>query len=186
MPEAKARIALLEEAQWDGETRDLLEKTRQQDGRIFNIFRTLARHPKLLKRWMPFANHILFKNTVSFREREILILRIGWLCQAEYEWAQHVLFARRAGLSDAEIERIKQGAQAPGWNERERLLLTATDELRRDACIGQATWQALKQHYSAEQLMDIVFTVGQYNMVSMALNTLGVELDDGLVGFRGR
>lgn len=184
MAEAMPRIPLLEEQHWDAETREQLEKTRQQDGRIFNIFRTLARHPKLMKRWMPFANHILFKNTVSLRERELLILRIGWLCQAEYEWAQHVAIARRAGLNDAEIERIKAGAEAPGWNERERLLLRAADELRRDTRVGEATWKALGQHYGTEQLMDIVFTVGQYNLVSMALNSFGVQLDEGLVGFR--
>jgi alkylhydroperoxidase family enzyme len=176
------RIAPLEETDWSEETR--AELGRMADaGRSYNIFKTLARYPKLLKRWLPFANHILFKSTLAPREREILILRIGWLCQAEYEWAQHVVIGRRAGLSDADIQRIADGPDAAGWDPFEAALMRAADELHRDACVSPATWNALAVRYGTEQLMDAVFTVGQYNLVSMALNSLGVQLDPGLEGF---
>ena len=148
-----------------------------------NIFRTLARHPKLLKRWLVFGNHILGKSSLSPREREIVILRIGWLCRSEYEWGQHVLIGRRSGLGDEEIERIALGPDAPGWSDFERLLLRATDELHEDACISDATWAALSKRYDTMQLMDLVFTVGQYNLVSMALNSLGVPREPGVPGF---
>ena len=145
--------------------------------------RTLAHHPDLLRRWLVFGNHILSKSTLSPRDREIVILRIGWLCQAEYEWGQHVLIAKRSDITDEEIERITEGADAPGWGEIEQLLLRATDELHADAFISNDTWSALATHYSTQQLMDLVFTVGQYNLVSMALNTLGVQRDEGVPGF---
>src|SRR6201987_4383040 len=86
-------------------------------GRIFNIFKVLAHHPKLVKRWTPFAGHVLGKQTLAFRDRELLILRIGWLNQAEYEFAQHELIARKGGVSDTDIARLKEGPKAQGWSE---------------------------------------------------------------------
>jgi len=139
-------------------------------GRILNIFRTLAHHPALLKRWTVFGNHVLFKSTLPARDREILILRIGWLCRAEYEWGQHVVIGKREGLDDEDIEPF--GGRTDS-------------DVHADAMISDPTWQALSQRYSTKQMLDLVFTVGQYNLVSMALNTLGVQLDDGIPGFGG-
>jgi alkylhydroperoxidase family enzyme len=151
-------------------------------GKVANIFRTMANHEKLAKRWLVFAGHILSKSSLSAREREIAILRIGWRCQAEYEWGQHVVIGKAAGLSADEIEQIKLGSDA-GWNKHEALIINAADELKDDAFISDETWQGLKQTYSDEQMMDLVFTIGQYNLVSMALNSFGVQLDDDIKGF---
>jgi len=158
-------------------------RERFADGPMDNIFRTLSHHPKLLKRWLVFGHHILSKSTLPARERELAILRIGWLCRAEYEWGQHVLIGQRAGLEDEEIERIPAGPDADGWSDRDRAVLRAVDELHGDAFVSDPTWEALASHFGTEQLLDLVFTVGQYNLVSMALNTLGVQLDDHLPGF---
>ena len=176
------RLSPLPEDKWDGEILEILDKSKM-NGRVLNIFRTLARHPKLLKRWMVFANHIMLKSSLSARDREILILRIGWLCRAEYEWGQHVLIGLEAGLTPGEIERIKTGAQSSGWDDRDKLLIMAVDELHSDSFISDETWNKLAKIYDDEQLIDLVFTVGQYNLVSMALNTLGVQLDEGVPGF---
>lgn len=176
------RLAPIPQADWSDEVQKTLRPNVEQ-GSVFNIFKTLAHHPDLLRRWLVFGNHVLFKSTLPPRERELVILRIGWMCEAEYEWAQHVKIGKDAGLTDAEIERIKAGPNARGWNEPDTLLLQATDELRRDAFISDATWKGLSAHFDTKQLMDVVFAVGQYNLVSMALNTLGVQLDDGLEGF---
>ena len=112
------------------------------------------------------------------RSEEIAILRVGHLCRSGYEFHQHTRVGKTAGLSDAEIERIKQGPEAEGWTSLERAILQAVDELHRDAFISDATWKALAAHYDEKQLIDLVFTVGQYTMVSMALNTLGVQIED--------
>ena len=184
MPSDTPRIAPLPRDQWDPEVQEILQAT-QMGGRVLNIFQTLARHPKLLKRWLVFGNHVLVKSTLSPRERELLILRTGWNCRAEYEWGQHAAIARQIGLTDAEIERVTRGPDAPGWDPFEATLLRAADELHRDSRIGDATWSALGARYSTQQLMDLVFTVGQYTLVSMALNSLGVQLDEGIAGFPG-
>lgn len=181
MRPSEPRLRPLPESEWDEETRKIIEPTRAMSGgKVFNVFSTLAHHPKLLKHWMVFANHILVKSSLAPRERELVILRIAWLCRAEYEWGQHVVIGRMAGLSDEDIERIRSGPDAPGWDPFSAAVLRAVDELHGDACLGDATWQALSERYSTEQLMDLIFTVGQYAMLAMALNSLGVRLDEGL------
>jgi 4-carboxymuconolactone decarboxylase len=150
-----------------------------QNGRVDNVFRTLAQYPDLMKRWLPFARHVLSKSSLSPREREILILRIGYLCRAEYEWAQHVRLGKHRGLSDSDIAAIMAGK---GISAKEDLLLHAADDLHEHARIADTTWNALAAHYSREQMIDIIFTVAQYNLVSMFLNSAGVEIDDYLKG----
>lgn len=176
------RLDPIQPEDWTDEIKKTLQPNVEK-GTVFNIFKTLSHHPDLFRRWLVFGNHVLFKSTLPPRERELIILRIGWLCEAEYEWAQHVLIGKEAGLTAEEIDRIKAGPNARGWSEADKLLLQATDELRKDAFITDATWNGLCQHFDTKQLMDVVFAVGQYNLVSMALNTLGVQLDDGLEGF---
>lgn len=176
------RIPALESEDWNDEAREIMRPFVEQ-GRIFNIFKTLTNHPALAKRWMVFANHILGKSTLAVRERELVILRIGFLCQAGYEWGQHVQIARAAGMTDDEIRTAKTGPETPGLSDLDRLLLQATDELHSDAHVSDATWQGLSGHLNTQQLMDLVFTVGQYNLVSMALNSFGVQLDEGLPGW---
>ncbi|MCS5637821.1 MAG: carboxymuconolactone decarboxylase family protein [Myxococcota bacterium] len=169
------RVAPLAPEEMDDETR-----ARFGDGPILAIFRTLAHHPALMKRWLVFGNHVLAKSSLPARQRELVILRVGWLCQAGYEWGQHVLIGRAAGLSDAEIARIAKGPEADGWTPEEQWLLRAADELHADAFITDATWEALAGIFEVEQLIDLIFTVGQYNLVSMALNSLGVQPEEGL------
>lgn len=180
MIKRKQRVALRDLSTMPAADREIVEKNAM-NGQIFNIFKVLAHHPKLVKRWTPFAGHILSKQTLPFRDREMLILRIGWLNQAEYEFAQHELIAKRGGVSDADIEKIKKGPGA-GWSEQEAALLQAADDLFENSVVSDATWATLSKSYSTEQMMDVVFTIGQYNLVSWALNSFGVPLDDFLPG----
>ena len=172
---AEPRIAPLPESEWTAQQRE--ELTRGNPPRILNIFRTLIRHPDLYRRWTPFGNHVLFKSSLTPRDRELAILRVGWLCRSAYEFHQHTRVGKAAGLTDADIERVKGGPQDAGWSPNERALLQAVDELHGDWFISDATWAALSPHYSEQQLMDLVFAVGQYTMVSMALNTFGVQIE---------
>jgi alkylhydroperoxidase family enzyme len=180
---SKPRIDPLTEAEWTAEQRPTLEP-RYREGVVYNVTGTLARHWEAAKKFNIWAFHVMGDtSTLVPRERELLILRIGWLCQAEYEWGQHVRFGRQVGLTDEEIARIKEGPDAPGWAPFDAALLRAADELHAEAFISDATWAALSERYNTQQLMDVVFAVGQYNMVSMALNTFGVQLDKGVKGF---
>jgi alkylhydroperoxidase family enzyme len=181
---SRPRIPALADHELDEEQREALEPYRSGDSDVFNIFRTLAHAPRPLRRFGFWAGYVLGRhNSLPPRERELVILRVGYLCKAGYEWAQHVVIGRNAGLTDEEIERIKAGADAEGWSPGDAALLRATDELVDDHFISDDTWAALARDAGLDdrQRMDVVFTTGQYTQVSMMLNTFGVQLDEFLV-----
>ena len=171
------RIAPLQNADLDAEQQEIVAP---MGDRVLNIFRTMIQAPKAAKGFLAWGNYVLSKkNDLPAREREIVILRIGYLCKSGYEWTQHVPIGVRAGLTDDEVARIKGGADAGGWSPADQALLRAADELHHDQFITDATWAALKAHFTDKQCMDVVFTAGQYTQVSMILNSFGVQLDAG-------
>jgi len=182
---SKPRVPPLEESKWDDDARSLIEGWRKLNNRkeVINILATMANYSKLYNRWRVFGNHVLYKSSLPIREREILILRTGWLCNSKYEWAQHSLIGKRVGLSEEEILRIKEGPDAEGWSSFESTLLRAADELYVDSFISDSTWEELAKTYKTQQLLDVVFTVGQYNLTAMALNSLGIQLEKGMDDF---
>ena len=163
--------------EWDDETRALLGDD------TLNVFATFAHHPKLMKRWLVFGNHVLAKSTLPARDRELLILRTGWNCRAPYEWGQHVAIARerRHHRRRDRARRRRPGRRAAGRTD-DALLLRAADELHDDQTLTDATYAALAARYDVQQLLDLVFTVGQYHLVSMALNAFRAERDDDVTG----
>ena len=170
------RLKPLPRDQWDDETKGLLGES------ALNIFSTFAHHPKLMKRWLVFGNHVLAKSTLPARDRELVVLRTGWNCRAPYEWGQHVVIARSIGITDDEITRVSVGPDAGGWSEQDAVLLRAADELHNDQTLTDATYAALATRYDVQNLLDLVFTVGQYHLVSMALNAFRVDREDDVTG----
>jgi 4-carboxymuconolactone decarboxylase len=178
----RARILPLPVSEWTDAHKQALGSMAQGD-RTIDVFKTCLRNLELCRNWMPFTQYVLgTTNSVPRRERELVILRTSWDCDADYDWAHHVPAAQRAGLSDEEILRISRGPSAAGWSQLDALLLQATDELHRDQRISEATWNRLAERYNQQQMMDLVFAVGQYTMVSMFLNSAQVQLEPGLKG----
>jgi len=143
------------------------------------VGRTFARHPKLNAARGGRANFINRVSKLQPRHREMLILRIGWNCRAEYEWAQHVGSVGRARDHGLDPVRIAQGADAPGWDPLERAILRAVDELYRDTFVSDRTWAALAERFDTGLLMSAVFTASSYRATSMSLNAYGVQLEPG-------
>lgn len=145
-----------------------------------NVLGTLAHHPQLARAFHTFNGHVLFGTTLTPRQRELLVLRVATVRECDYEWAQHTLLADDAGISPDEVDRVRAGAEAPGWNPLDAALLRTVDELLRDAEISDTTWAALADGLDEQQRMDVVFTVGAYDLLAMALKSFGVELDADL------
>jgi alkylhydroperoxidase family enzyme len=175
------RIAPLPADQRDEQQRELLGDVGGVTGPASNIFDTLVRHPGLFRKWLPFGGKLL-TGKLPARDRELLILRTGWHCRSEYEWGQHVLIARAAGITDAEIDNVRAGPDAPAWDPFERALLAAADELHADACITDATWAALAERYDERLLIEVPMLVGHYHLVAFTLNSLGVQREEGVPG----
>ena len=173
------RIAPLTDAEMTDDQREALAPMTQGGRPALNIFRTLARAPKALARFNEWGSYVLSRrNSLPAREREIVILRVGFLCKSGYEFTQHTRIGLNEGLSADEIARIKQGAGA-GWSPADAALIRAADELVQDHFVSDATWAELSKHFDEKQRMDVVFTAGQYTQVSMFLNTFGVQLEPG-------
>ena len=176
---SEPRIPPIQDGEFTDEQRAALGDMAAK-GPVLNIFRTLAHAPKALARFLPWGAYVLSRrNALSAREREIVILRTGFLCKSGYEFAQHSEMGRAAGLTDDEIAAVKHGAAAPVWSPSDAVLIRACDELHRDQFVGGATWADLERHFDRKQCMDVVLTVGQYTQVSMLLNSFGVQLEEG-------
>lgn len=186
------RLRPLPPGEWPPEMRDALAALHPPEPRHpfpprdssrskgLNILGTLAHHPALARAFHTFNGHILFATTLSARQRELLVLRVAHRRDNAYEWAQHVALAGDAGITDDEVARTREGAAAEGWSPLDAALVQAVDDLIDHARVGDATWATLAAELDEQQLMDVVFTVGAYDALAMALASFGVELDDDL------
>ena len=191
-PPGTARITPLPPKQWPPEMIDALAALRPPDAlhpplrregrpKALNALGTLARYPALTRAFNTFNGHVLFSSTLSARQRELVVLRVAALRASDYEWAQHVVLGGDAGLEPDEIARIAAGPGVAGWSELDRAMLRAVDELVNDAKISDETWKALAARLDVHELMDVVFTVGCYDLLAMAFRSFGIELDEDLV-----
>lgn len=163
------------------EVRELLAGALTHDGSPLNIFGMLAHHPKLLKRFNLLGGFLLNKGLVPAREREIVILRIGWRAQSVYEFGQHTIIGKQVGLTDPEIAAIAGGQHE--WSDTDAALIALADDLADDDCVSDATWAALSGEWSEAQIVELIVTAGFYRLVSGFLNSTGVPLDDGVPGW---
>jgi 4-carboxymuconolactone decarboxylase len=148
-----------------------------------NLMLTLANHPGLMRKWLPFGGKLLFGGKLPGRDRELIILRAAWQCQSDYEWGQHRIIGRDAGLTDEEIDRVAKGADDPAWSAEDALVLRATDQALADHRLDEVTYSALAARYDVRQIMEVLFVAGHYAMLACFLNTAGVERDPGVDGF---
>ncbi len=179
------RIPPLPESEFSEKLQPILEvRPPGLDGRLAdnNIFPTLAHHEVLFRAWLPFGNALLSRGVLDPRERELLILRTGYNCRSAYEWGQHVRISEAVGIEREEIIRVAAGPDADGFSATDRALLRAADELHARAKISDDTWAELAEIYDERGLIEIAMLVGHYHMVAFALNSLEVELDEGLEG----
>jgi alkylhydroperoxidase family enzyme len=145
-----------------------------------NALGMLAWHPRAAGAFNTLNGHVLYASTLTSRQRELIALRLAAVRDSAYVWAQHVARATESGIPPEEVARIAVGPQAPGWSDVDRALLRAVDELLSDARIGPESWSVLADELDEQHLMDIVFTVGAYDILAMALRTFDVPLDDDL------
>jgi alkylhydroperoxidase family enzyme len=131
-------------------------------------------HPALAKAIFTLTRHLLHDNVLPARDRELLVLRVAWQRKSEYEWAQHIIIAQILGMAVAEIERVSQAADCPEWSDKDKLLMAAVDELLASAVVSDATWAGLEKYYDKQQLMEVVVTVGSYDLMAMAFKSFGL------------
>ena len=152
-------------------------------GPPLNILATLAHAPNVLKRFSQMGGSLLFRGSVPDREREIVILRVGHNCASVYEFGQHTVIGKAAGLTDSEIKALTEDVNDGSWSDRDRALIALADDLCTDDCVGDHTWAALANSWDDRQLVELIVCAGFYRMVSGFLNSGGVQLDEGVPGW---
>ena len=151
-------------------------------GRPLNIFLTLAKNPPLFDVFTRFGSHLLFKGEVPGREREIVILRVGWRSQSEYEFGQHTVIGKQAGLTDEEVTRLAR-ADLDGWSADDAALVSLADDLCVHNVVSDDTWAAVSKRWSESQLLELLMLAGYYRLVSGVLNSAGVALEPATPGW---
>lgn len=185
------RIAPLRPDEIGPEARAITEKLRKAAGAaalddIPEYVATMLRHPGLYDKHVALGAELFENGALSPRQRELAVLRTAWLLGAPYEWGEHVVIGKRAGLSDEEVERIKQGSGATGWSTQDRAIVRAAEELREGAMISDATWLALSDFLDDKQLIEIPFVIGNYTRVAYLQNSLRLRLIPGNAGLSAR
>lgn len=186
------RIRPVPQQDWPAEMKDAVAQLQPPNSRhasparegrpqARNAVDTFANHPALARAWMTFNGHVLRNTTLTLRHRELLILRVAAVRHAAYEWAQHVPMGRDCGLTEDEITWIAYGPDLPYWDEIDAAMLHAVDELIADATISDTTWAVLADHLDTQQLLDVIFTVGAYEVIAFMFRACSIEFDDELL-----
>ena len=184
------RIAPLAPEEIGGEARELVDRVRASAGasaqsEIPEYFRTMCKHPEIFRCQLEMGTAI-FKGRIPPRERELAVLRVGWLLRAPYEWGEHVGIGKRCGLTPEEVARVIDGSAAPGWDAHDAAILRGVEELLADQMISDATWAALARRWDEAQLIEFPMMVGQYVATGFVQNALRVRLGPGNAGLTMR
>ena len=197
---ASVNEALKSDAEGDrGGTRDLRDKMLADpeaaalspevlEGlvRLPEIVRTLLHHSSLFSVHTDVGVHLHASGTLERRDRELAVLRIAWLCQAPYEWGEHVMVARRFGFTGEDIRRVIEGPDAEGFDRHERAVVSAVDELYDNAMISDATWAILSERFNEQQLIELPIVIGHYQATAYYQNSLRLRLHAGNIGLKAR
>jgi alkylhydroperoxidase family enzyme len=166
------RMRLPEPAELRADVRELLPLIAPPGRAPAETMQILARQPDLLAPFLGWAAALALQGTLPKRDHEILALRVAYNCASEYELAEHTAYARDAGLTDDEIARL---ATVDGpWSEDDTLLIRTADELDSLSALEDATYDALAARYDDAQLVELLFVVGQYTMLSLVANAAGL------------
>ena len=185
------RIGNLPREEWTDDAREVFaffgEPGAYENGSSKNMSMALANHPELAKAYYTFGWHVLRTTTIAVRPRELIVLRTAWHQKCAYEWHYHVGYALNAGLTMEEIGAIRDGPSSTVWDgkDEDRAVLAAVDELVGNSRISDATWGELSRFFEKRQIMDLLFTIGNYVMLGWAAGAMGVlvEGDQDVIGF---
>ncbi|HUD29102.1 MAG TPA: carboxymuconolactone decarboxylase family protein [Novosphingobium sp.] len=183
---AGPRIAAVASEEIDEASRALIVAVRAGAGappmvEVPEYMRTVVKHPDIFRCQMEMGA-ALFAGRIPARERELAVLRVGWLCRAPYEWGQHVAIAYRVGLGAEEIARVRTGSAAPGWSAHDAAILRGVEELVADKALSDATWDTLARSWDEAQMIEFPMMVGQYVATAYVQNSLRIPLEGGNPG----
>lgn len=172
-----ARVNFLRKEEADPAIRDMFQKMEDHGFPILNLFKVIAHIPKIGQHFLRLGNSILFKSELSPHLREIAILRVGKLSQAQYEWTQHVPIALQTGVRREQIDALSDWETSGKFNEQERAILLYTDEVTQNIRVKDNTFTKLRSFLNEQEIVELTVTIGYYGMVCRILEALQIELE---------
>lgn len=184
MSKLKPRIPPIKPTEWTDEARDFFTvmdgPEAWEKGPSREVILYLAQHPVLSNRFMSFGRDVLRSSSLPHRERELVTLYIGWTTKSDYEWLSHVAFGLQVGLTDEDIEAVKHGPDSSHWSGLDRELLRAADQMRDQYDLDDELWDSLSHHYDQRQMIEWMYTIGNYMVFAAVFNSLRIPLEPGM------
>ena len=174
-----ARLPYLDRDQLPEMERDIFDNLLAQRGSIGNIFRTVAHSPLLLRRMLYFSDGLRNRTRLDQRFRELAILTVGRLTNAEYEYVHHQRLAKSVGVRQEQLDRLASWETDPTFNEQERAVIRYATEVTQNVKVADATFDALRKFLDNEQIVELTLNTGFYNMVVRFLVPMQVDLEPG-------
>lgn len=172
-----ARVRFIQKETAQPELKELFQKIENNGNRVLNIQKAIGHSPKITRDFIRLGNSILYKAALPAQLRELAILRVAALTNANYEWTQHVRVALQTGVPQKQIDAIHQWNDSTVFNDTERTVLQYADEETQNIRVSDETFTRMKNIFSEQEVIELTVTVGFYGMVSRILETLQVELE---------
>ncbi|WP_321395941.1 carboxymuconolactone decarboxylase family protein [Emcibacter sp.] len=187
MSKDELRISPLKRSEWTEGARDVFAvlggPEERENGPRYKIISVLAKHPQLMRPFLEYNRQLLMNSVLPGRERELIILYVGWTCRSAYEWLSHVREGLRSGvITEEDISALKQGSDSSHWADFERTLLRAVDQLRETHTLDDDLWTAISEKFDETQMLEFLFAVGNYILMSGVVNALRMPLEEGAEG----
>jgi alkylhydroperoxidase family enzyme len=175
-----ARVPYLNRDDLSEQDREIFDNLTRERGNVGNIFRALANTPNLLRRFLALGGELRNGTALDPKLRELALLTVGRLAEAEYEFTHHWNLARSVGVPREKLEALADFEKSPVFDDHERAVMRYAVEATRNVKVTDASWNALKAFLDTRRMMELVQNVAFYNMVVRVLVPVGVELEEGV------
>jgi 4-carboxymuconolactone decarboxylase len=161
------------------EAQSMVEQIRKErGGRFPHLFHMQLYNPAIADGWLRLGTAVRFKSDLDDATRELAICLVARTTGAEYEWRAHRRLAAQEGVGEAQL------AALPNWQSskeqfdtRQQAVLALAQQLTQAVQVDDATFEAAKQQLGPRQTVELVATIGYYNMVARFLVGLQIDLE---------
>ncbi len=173
-------ISYVEREQGNAETKVFYDKAEERFTMLLNIFKVFGHTPNLGTVFTDLVMQILQDGELDWVTKELIILKATHRNDCQYCVVQHETLSKRLGISEEKIADIGDDRYqaSPHFTEAEKALLDLTVQIGIDANrLSKDLWERLHANFTEPQIVEAVFTITTYIMVSKFGDALGVELE---------
>jgi alkylhydroperoxidase family enzyme len=160
------------------EIAELAGQIRKERGKLHNLYRMLLNSPPIARGWLNLLTAVRQQCKLSGRYRELSIMRIAIINGADYEYDNHVPFALKEGISQEQIDALRDWQKSKVFDAADRAVLEYTDSMTKEVHVPDNVFDALRPHFDARELTELTATIAAYNLVSRFLEAVQVDHDE--------